>query len=247
MQVHKLVVATAIALSVATVQAEAADRLIHHSIDRSSGAIVRVFKTESGNRVEVETPALRVQREMAGTKIVTTIRENSQDLTVSFDRGVLMVVTPTARVRAQRDQPDRLEAARELIASSPSVRHALSLIQRLGFGPNTPVLPLLVTTKAFLATVLGQPASQAIDRSWTTPASSGARIVKASTGVEQSQSPTDCWNAYAKEAIAAWIELEDCVKDLRWYEFLDQAACSVIYDMRAIGAFSWWMKCVALN
>lgn len=37
------------------------------------------------------------------------------------------------------------------------------------------------------------------------------------------------------------------MKDLSWWEFLDEAACATVYDMRAIGAFSWWMKCVALN
>ena len=60
-------------------------------------------------------------------------------------------------------------------------------------------------------------------------------------------SPTDCWNAYSKEAIAAYIEYEECMKPLSWWEFLDEAACATVYDMRAIGAFSWWMKCVALN
>ena len=71
------------------------------------------------------------------------------------------------------------------------------------------------------------------------------RIVKASEGL-QSQSPTDCWNAYAREAIAAWSEYEDCLSDVKWYEFLEATGCAVIYDMRAIGAFSWWAKCVAL-
>jgi hypothetical protein len=59
--------------------------------------------------------------------------------------------------------------------------------------------------------------------------------------------PTDCWEAYTKEAIAAFIEYEDCMKNLSWWEVLDAAACAAIYDMRAIGAFSWWLKCVALN
>jgi len=28
---------------------------------------------------------------------------------------------------------------------------------------------------------------------------------------------------------------------------LGMLACDVIYDMRAIGAFSWWVHCVALS
>jgi hypothetical protein len=47
--------------------------------------------------------------------------------------------------------------------------------------------------------------------------------------------------------VAAYVEYEECMKDLSWWEFLDEAACATVYDMRAIGAFSWWMKCVALN
>jgi len=37
------------------------------------------------------------------------------------------------------------------------------------------------------------------------------------------------------------------IKPLERLEFLDEAACATIYDMRAIGAFSWWAKCVALS
>ena len=67
-------------------------------------------------------------------------------------------------------------------------------------------------------------------------------------GAARASTPTDCWNAYPKEAIAAYIEYEECMKDLTLvgHPRRDAAAPSV-YDMRAIGAFSWWMKCVALN
>ena len=70
------------------------------------------------------------------------------------------------------------------------------------------------------------------------------RIVKTSN---EEQGPGTCWYLYAAEAIAAYIEYEDCMNQLYWYELLDMIGCALIYDMRAIGAFSWWVTCVGFR
>jgi hypothetical protein len=59
--------------------------------------------------------------------------------------------------------------------------------------------------------------------------------------------PEECWDAYAKEAIAAYIEYEECMYATKWWDLASQAACATIYEMRAIGAFAWWVKCVGLR
>jgi hypothetical protein len=75
------------------------------------------------------------------------------------------------------------------------------------------------------------------------------RVVNVSL-VAQSPSPDGpghCWDAYAEEAIEAWMEYEDCVDNEDWYDVAGLGACLVIYEMRALGAFSWWLSCSAIR
>jgi hypothetical protein len=233
--------------------AAAADRILHHAIDRATGAVVRVVQTSTGNRVEVESAGLLVSRQVAATKVTTVIRDQREQLVVSFERGRLTVNSPAGRVSATSVQVTEMAAARRLIAAFPGSRKALSLINKLGFGPEVPVLPLLVTTRSFLRAVTVTAVSPGDTGSFQrrVDAVTGARVTKAAFGQDgkktTDRTPTECWDAYAKEAIAAYIEYEDCTKDLAWYAFLDMTACATIYDVRAMGAFSWWMRCVSIG
>ena len=57
----------------------------------------------------------------------------------------------------------------------------------------------------------------------------------------------DCWTEYTAEAIAAWIEYENCVDSEQWWDVPGMLSCLAIYEMRAIGAFSVWASCVGLR
>jgi len=242
------------AVAVTASPAAAADRILHHAIDHATGAVVRVVQTPAGNRVEVESAGLSVSRQIAATKVTTVIRDQRAELTVSFERGRLTVKSPAGQLSATQSQVTQLAAARRLIDEFPGSRKALALINKLGFGPEVPVLPLLVTTRSFLQAVTTTPASAADQATFQqrVDAAAGVRVTKVAFGQDSGKkttdrTPTECWDAYTKEAIAAYIEYEQCVKDLAWYELLDMTACAAIYDVRAMGAFSWWMRCVSIG
>ena len=253
MNVRTRVLPVLIAAMAATASpAAAADRIVHHAIDRATGAVVRVVQTSTGNRVEVESAGLLVSRQIAATKVTTVIRDQRDELVVSFERGRLTVNSPAGRLSATPAQIAQMAAARRLIDAFPGSRKALSMINKLGFGPEVPVLPLLVTTRSFLqAVTMGAVAP--VDNASSQrrmDAATGVRVTKVAFGQElkkQDRTPTECWDAYTKEAILAYTEYEDCVKDLAWYEILDLTACAAIYDVRALGAFSWWMRCVSIG
>jgi hypothetical protein len=255
MNVRTCVLTVLIGATTATASpAAAADRILHHAIDRATGAVVRVVQTSTGNRVEVESAELRVSRQISATKVTTVIRDQRDELVVSFDRGRLIVNSPAGSLSATAGQVTQMAAARRLIDAFPGSRKALSLINKLGFGPEVPVLPLLVTTRSFLQAVTMSAVSPADNASFQrrVDAATGVRVIKAAfsqdTGKKTTdRTPTECWDAYAKEAIAAYTEYEDCVRDLAWYQFLDLTACATIYDVRAMGAFSWWMRCVSIG
>jgi hypothetical protein len=234
--------------------ASAADRIIHHAIDRATGAVVRVVETSTGSRVEIESAGLLVSRQTGARKVTTVIRDQRDELVVSFEGGRVTVNSPAGRLSASTAQPTQVAAARRLIDAFPGSRKALSLINGLGFGAEVPVLPLLVTTRSFLQAVTGAAVSPVENAQFQrrVDAVAGVRVTRAAyvqdSGKKSTdRTPTECWEAYAKEAIAAYIEYEQCIKDLEWYEFLDLTACATIYDVRAMGAFSWWMRCVSIG
>jgi len=255
MNVRQCVLTALIAAMTATASpAAAADRIIHHAIDRATGAVVRVVQTSTGNRVEVESAGLRVSRETAGEKITTVIRDQRDELVVSFVRGRLTVSSPAGRLTATSAQPGQMSAARRMIDLFPGSRKALSLINKLGFGPEVPILPLLVTTRSFLQAVMKEDVSPVLNETFrrrvdavTAPYLAKVTFSQDAGKKTTDRTPTECWDAYAKEAIAAYMEYEDCIKDLAWYQFLDLTACATIYDVRAMGAFSWWMRCVSIG
>jgi len=257
MNVRLLMGGVALVFGLAVAPAAAQERLVHQEVDRNTSAVIRVFKTAEGGRIELVTPALKVTKSIAGDRVVTRMSEGADQLVISTDRDTMTISTGAAKVTAARSDRMTLERGRQLIAVSGVGQHAAALIGRLGFGSATPIQPLLLTTRAFILAAAGNGDGGRALAQWARHAALvvSARPVAlkvAWTDHEQDKqgstsSPTDCWNAYSKEAIAAYIEYEECMKPLSWWEFLDEAACATVYDMRAVGAFSWWMKCVALN
>ena len=262
MGVRLWVSGVALAIGLVGSSAFAQERLIHHELDRNTNAIVRVFKTSDGGRIEVETPDLTITKSVAGSRVVTRMHESAPGkdvLMLVLDEKSLSVTTKAGTVKTARTDRERAEVARRMIAGSSVGQRAAALIGRLGLGPATPIQPMLLTTRAFvLAAAGGDDSYRELGRwaraaSQRAPSSQGARAIKVGwleqdkDGASKGMTPTDCWNAYAKEAIAAYMEYEDCMASKSWWDILGQAGCAAIYDMRAIGAMSWWLKCVALN
>jgi hypothetical protein len=245
-----------VVIGMAVSPAMAQERLVHQEIDRNTNAVVRVFKTMDGGRIEVATPGLKVTKSVVGQRVVTRMSEGTEQLVISLDRDTLAVTSTAGRVTAPRSDRERVEKGRQLIAGSVVGKHAAALIGQMGFGSATPVQPMLLTTRAFILAAAGADGGTRELSRWAkeakTRSSSVARVKvlwseEDQDGVSKGMTPGDCWDAYAKEAIAAYMEYEECMKDQSWWDILGQMGCATVYDMRAIGAFSWWLKCVALN
>ncbi len=247
-----------LAASLFVAPAGAQEKLVHQEIDSNTHAIVRVFKTMDGGRIEVETPRLKLTKSIAGERVITRVTEPGDDLVIRLDQRSLTVDSRAGRVSTSRTDRIRGERARAMVAASSAGRAAAELIGRMGLGTATPVQPMLITTRMFLMAAAGTATSGQELARWAREARSVAKPAAFSLRVGlggpqetdggQSRTPTECWNDYAKEAIAAFMEYEDCMKSHQeWWDVLGKAGCAAIYDMRAIGAFSWWLKCVALS
>jgi hypothetical protein len=143
-------------------------------------------------------------------------------------------------VEATSARLDQLKVAQAVIARSPAATQAARLLGRISFGHYSPLTMAILSTRNMLLGTADVSAGRLAIGTIMADVVSQARPLR----VALQDSPTDCWNKYVKEALLAWKEYEDCLESS---SFLGDFACDILYDMRAIGAFTWWMKCVAIS
>ena len=232
------------ALTLGVGPASAQDRLIQEAKDSATKATLRLYRTSGGPRLDVDTPALQLRKQMIGNKVVTSLRGGGQSLIIEFDGQTFSVASGASKASTPRHDQAGFERVRQLVVNSPLTKRATTLIARIGFGESSPIQPMLLTTRMFLLSLANDQSGVREMSDWVRHARTRLAVVKTAAG---QKSPTECWNAYAKEAIEAWIEYEQCMKDAPWWNLLAEAGCTLIYDMRALGAFSWWLDCVKLT
>jgi hypothetical protein len=235
------VFATVVALWSAPASAQ--DVLVQRQTDPGTGAVIRVYRGLEGGSVDVQAADLRIRKHIADGKVVTTLSQGRDRLVIAYDQRTMHVSGSEGQVLASRLEAAELSRAKGMVARSALARRAAALIGRMGFGADTPVAPVLLTTRAMLLAAADDQSGGAELARWVRQLRSKTQVIKA--GVAQ-KTPTECWDAYAKEAIAAAIEYEQCTAGLSWWDVGPLLACATIYDLRAIGAFSWWLNCVSL-
>jgi hypothetical protein len=236
--------AAAMVMIVMTGRASAQDRLLQEAKDPATGATMRVFASAQGPRLELEARGLFLTKQVLGDRVQTTMRGGGEALTIDLAPRLLTVTgTRTKAVAAIGDRA-QIERARQVIARSPLAARAATIIGNIAFGQRSAIEPLLITTRAFLlAAQSNQPVAPAISR-WAREARSRTSIVQAVAG---QRTPTDCWNAYGNEVLDAYLAYEDCVLNLHWWDPFGEKGCAVVYEVRIIGAFTWYSGCVSLG
>ncbi len=236
--------ATFAAVVMTTGVASAQDRLLQEAKDPATGATMRVYAGVSGPRVELEASGLFLTKQVSGEHVQTTMRGQGESLVIDLAPRVLTVTgTKTKAVAAIGDRA-QIERARLVIARSPIAARAATLIGNIAFGSRSAIEPLLITTRAFLlAAQSNQPVVPAISQ-WVRDARAKAAVVKASMG---QRTPSDCWKAYGDEVLDAYLDYEDCVLHLHWWDPFGEKGCAVVYEVRIVGAFTWYAGCVSLG
>jgi hypothetical protein len=228
------------------VEAQVTSR-VHRATDPVTGAEVRVSQAAAGSIfMEIAAPGVTVTKHAANGVVSTVVRAAKDELRIDASRSSVVVSSGGRRVEATGARLERLKDVRAFIAQSPAARQAAVLLGRISLGHFSPLTLAILSTRNMLlgtseVTAARQELGDAIGNAF-----SKVRAVTIAMQDRQgsSDSPTDCWNKYVREAISAWTEYEDCLESSGfWGDF----ACDILYDMRAIGAFTWWMKCVAIS
>jgi hypothetical protein len=246
LQVQRVFMVAAAAVLLVARGAEAQDvdlgKPIYQFADEMAGTAVRIYQPRPGQIAWVASDALVTVRKIAARdRTVTTMETKADKAAVTIASTGVVVERGGRTVVAKPGDLKQAGDARKLVERSEALRHGIALLGRVSVGPRSPIEHQLRTTRAILLSLMGNQTGMVAIRAMTMPAGE-PRVMAASV-----QSPTECWDSYAKEAIAAFKEYEDCLSGLSWYEIFDWMSCAVIYDLRAIGAMAWYLKCVGLG
>jgi hypothetical protein len=227
---------------------------VYRSVDAATGATVTVYRPAPDRAlVEVEAGSLRIVKSLAPGVAETRLLSPHEDLAIRLTRAGVSVRDGRLGVVIAGADEAGLQQARARLRASRVVRDAIGLLGRLGLPGGSPVSHTLRVTEALLEAavrskiVTGRAGGP---RPLVAPAPRPLAVAYRQEGmqtVEEGDGPTGCWDAYAKEAIAAWIEYEQCVDSEEWWDAIGLVSCAVIYEMRALGAFSWWVSCVGFR
>ena len=247
MKVQGVVIAAAAAAVLAVgvgAQAQELDlgRPVHQITDDRAGTQVRIYQPRPGQMAWVAADALvTVQKVAFRDRTVTIMQTESDKASVTIAASGVTVERDGRKVTAKPGDLKQAGAARKLIERSDALRHGIALLGRVSISPRSPIEHQLKTTRAILLSMIGNQTGMVAIRAMAAPAGE-PRVIPASF-----QTPTECWETYVKEAMTAFKEYEDCLAGVSWWEVFDWMSCAIIYDLRAIGAFAWWLRCVGLG
>jgi hypothetical protein len=222
-------------------------------VDRATGASISLFRPEPTVAViQVATAQLTILKRLSPGRAETRIVTAAEDLTMTLDATGVAVRDARLGLTAGGADPSGLQQARTRLQASAAVRDALGLLDGLEPVAGSPISHTLLVTQAMLESALNRPSPGADLEMWARRPHRQlpVRTIAWQDGqeaLEAQEGPSDCWNEYVFEAIAAWIQYEQCVDAEEWWDAPGLLSCLLIYDMRAIGAFSWWVSCVGFR
>jgi hypothetical protein len=244
--VAALAMLTLSASSVAA-SSEGADsmKVIHAARDSRTGAEIKIRQgSQSDVQIDVQQAGLGIQKSVRPGRTTVVVRDGKETLTIAMERGVLAVSSRAGVVRVTALNLVDMPAAQARVAGFSGLGRAIMLLRGLDVAPRSPLQPILLSLRALLESGRAEyHAASALDE-WHRALKERATVRPVS---QKDLTASECWDEYAKEAIRARIDYEHCVADLRWYELLDYTGCATVYDLRAIAAMAWFLRCVGLG
>jgi hypothetical protein len=226
-------------------RAAAQERLVQQAIDQATGAVVRLYETADGPRIDVAAAGLTIRKAVTGESVTTAIHRGKESLVIESGPSGLTVSGSAGRFTAPYGEQAAGARTKAMVAASPLAADAARLIGRMRLAGLPTVQPVLLTTRAFLLSAADDQSGVQALKAWMRDLRLRGRIVKAG-GVQKT--PTDCWNAYGDEILAAYDQFVDCVNNLAWWQWdTGVQKCSYVYDLRVLGASSWYAACVSLG
>jgi len=225
--------------------------LVYRRMDDVTGATISLFRQGADRAVvEVASPRLTIRKEFLPGRTRTRLVTDAEDLTITLERSGVSVTDARLGLTLRGIDQTGLERARSRLRASAAAEAAVALLGSLEPRAASPISQTLLVTQALLESALGKPLPGRALTRWMqrplAPVKALPVVWQDPLQLEQ-DGPTECWEQYVSEAVAAWMEYEECVDAEEWWDAPGLLSCLAIYDMRAIGAFSWWVSCVGFR
>lgn len=209
--------------------------------DPGTGLQIQVLQGPGPGEVSVEmgNGTVGIQQKYANGRSTTVLTTPAERISMTLGLDGIVVVGSGERVTASARDSRQVARLSQTLDGSDAVHRAIDLLGRVRLGDRSPVGHVLLLTRAVLQSASGDASGGRALARWVQTASAGLRVHQSAFR----DGPGDCWDEYVKEAIEAWDEYCDCVAN----GVLNPDECTVIYDLRAIGDFSWWVTCVGIR
>jgi hypothetical protein len=197
--------------------------------------------------IEVSDADVTVRKELAGHASHVTITTRRDELQLRVVRDQLTVSTPGGTVSVSAAHPEEMARLMAVLQRSDAASRGRDLLRRVPANPKDFGQQSLLLTRAVLELAHGASPALVAHRQWV--ARERARLGVPVSGPAvmrvglQTRGPGDCWDLYSKEAIRIADDFAECTDDLKWYDALGWAGCSLIYTIRAEGAMFWFISC----
>ncbi len=246
---RRVLTAVAMMAAVTPVMAAAEERpelkLVSSARDVRSGAEVRVLQ---GGPQEMQIEVLGrgvVVRKLVEPKAATvTVNAAGETLTIAVARDAMAVTARRRTVMVTSRNVIDLPAAQRLVAGFAGWSAATRLLRTMQIRQESPLQPLILSLRVLLESARGERYAAADLQTWHQRLQD--RVVVRPVA-QRDLTASQCWDEYAKEAIRAQIDYDHCVDGLSWYEVIDMGGCALVFDLRAVAAMAWYLRCVGLG
>jgi hypothetical protein len=202
--------------------------------------------------VSVTDGQVSIRKEVSGVSSETTITTATDQLRVTVRRDGLTVTSPAGVAAIRTGRVEEVAGLLAVLQRSQAGRKGLALLRSLPRVSNDFGAHALLLTRAVLELAHGPSQALVEHRDWVeretarlAASSAGSlrpRVVRIqSSGADRD--PGECWDAYAAEAIRIADDFLECTDDLRWYDALGWAGCSLVYTIRSEAAMFWYVSC----
>lgn len=196
-------------------------------------------------RIEVKDAGVSIRKDVSADSSHVTITTPNDEVQLRVVRGQLTASTPGGSVTVSSANAEDMARLMAVLQRSQAATRGRELLKRLPANPRDFGQQALLLTRAVLELAHGPSPALVTHRAWLSEerrrlAGEQGRVVKASLQVK---GPGDCWDLYSKEALRIAEDFSECTEDLKWYDGLGWAGCSLIYTIRAEGAMFWFISC----
>ena len=225
----------------------AAFPMVFHTKDAQTGLEILTTRTKPDEVVvEVKDATVSIRKRISPGSSQTRLTSKSGVATMELRGEVFTVTTKAGQVAGSLADRDSLAPVQAAIGGSHEALLAGRLLARLALNPDSVPGHALLLTRALLQSASGDRTGTDSLAAWSKNRATRPAVKRVS--VDDEDGPEYCWNTYVVAAVKIWDDYQDCFYHFcGTYQILCKLGCAVIYDLRAEGAFAWWIKCTAIR